>query len=219
MPGKRGKSGKRSSKRKAPNPASPGSLISPVLVTNMVYSQYWGVVESASGVGAYHTFRISDLYDPDFTSTGQQPVAFDQLAALYQRFRVLSVAVEVQYATRAATAARVGVFPSSQSSLPANAESWVCQPFAKHSMVAASGGAPTITRLTARYSLPRILGLTNKEYLTDLDFSGTPSSSPIRNVFAHIWCHNKSGTPSAVEGFITLSYRVEWSQPYLNSVS
>jgi len=43
-----------------------------------------------TGTGDYHSFRANSLFDPDYTTAGSQPTGFDQYAALYQHYRVLS---------------------------------------------------------------------------------------------------------------------------------
>lgn len=194
-------------------------LIANVLRTQMCYTQYFGMVESASGIGASYSFRLNDLFDPDFTGTGQQPVAFDQLSTLYTRFRVLSVAVDVVYNNRAATGAVVGFFPSSASTLPAAAVSWPAQPFSKHTIIANSAAGPAVGRLTSRFDIPTVLGMKSKEYLSDLDFTGTPTSSPIRTPYLHAYIFWQSGTVAVCDAFICMRYVVEWSQPLLNSMS
>jgi len=39
---------------------------------------------------AYYTLRANSLYDPDHSGVGEQPMGFDQLAALYAHYVVLS---------------------------------------------------------------------------------------------------------------------------------
>jgi hypothetical protein len=45
-------------------------------------------LHAASGVAVSYVFRANDLYDPDYTSTGHQPLGFDQLCLFYKRFLV-----------------------------------------------------------------------------------------------------------------------------------
>lgn len=44
---------------------------------------------SSVGSNALYQFRANDLYDPDFTSTGNQPRGFDQLMAYFNHFTVV----------------------------------------------------------------------------------------------------------------------------------
>lgn len=43
-----------------------------------------------------HIYRLGSVYDPDYTGTGAQPMLFDQWAAIYSKYTVLSTHVTVQ---------------------------------------------------------------------------------------------------------------------------
>jgi hypothetical protein len=42
-----------------------------------------------------HLYRLGSVYDPDYTGTGAQPMLFDQWAAIYSRYTVLSTHVTI----------------------------------------------------------------------------------------------------------------------------
>ncbi len=46
---------------------------------------------SSLGVPATYSFRLNSLFDPNYTTTGHQPLYFDQMAALYSFYKVLRV--------------------------------------------------------------------------------------------------------------------------------
>lgn len=52
-----------------------------------------GSVPTASG----HRFRLSSLYDPDATGTGQQPYNYDTLTAIYRSYIVTACYVDVTF--------------------------------------------------------------------------------------------------------------------------
>lgn len=43
----------------------------------------------------WHDFAANGMYDPDITGVGHQPMGFDQLAAIYQRYRVNACKITV----------------------------------------------------------------------------------------------------------------------------
>jgi len=62
----------------------------------MVYCDTFTLTVGTGGVlGAEHIFRLNSLYDPDFTIGGHQPYGFDQVAALYRKYRVDGCRFEV----------------------------------------------------------------------------------------------------------------------------
>jgi len=64
-----------------------------VLPVKLVYNDYRAVV--ASGNQATYVYRLNSCFDPDQTGVGGQPAGFDQLKALYGRYRVVAVRARV----------------------------------------------------------------------------------------------------------------------------
>lgn len=46
----------------------------------------------------FHTFRCNNLFDPDLTGTGHQPLRYDQLSVLFAAYRVRSAMLKVTFA-------------------------------------------------------------------------------------------------------------------------
>lgn len=54
-------------------------------------------LETISGtINGSYGFRLNSIYDPDATGVGTQPLYHDQLAALYDKYRVVGAKVKVQ---------------------------------------------------------------------------------------------------------------------------
>jgi hypothetical protein len=65
----------------------PGFVLPERMDVALRYSQEVPLHASA-GVAVSYVFRANDLYDPDYTGTGHQPLGFDQLCLFYKRFFV-----------------------------------------------------------------------------------------------------------------------------------
>jgi hypothetical protein len=62
-----------------------------------------------------YVFRGNSVYDPDYTSTGHQPRYFDTYASVYEKYRVLASAIEVEVINGSAAAGMVfSVIPSTE---------------------------------------------------------------------------------------------------------
>lgn len=87
--------------RMPPGPLAMTFQISPFPPTynaRLKYTQSNILTGGTAGVmGTEQVFRLSSLYDPDFTGTGHQPYGFDQLAALYKKYMVSDVLVKVTF--------------------------------------------------------------------------------------------------------------------------
>lgn len=56
------------------------------------------VIATTLGVGFQtYTFRCNSLFDPDLTGTGHQPLRYDQLAAMFNSYRVRGATLKVNF--------------------------------------------------------------------------------------------------------------------------
>ena len=67
-------------------------------------------IDAAGGAAASHLFRANSLYDPNFTSTGHQPLGFDQWMSLYSKGVVLNSKIVVKALAPPSANVDIGVF-------------------------------------------------------------------------------------------------------------
>jgi len=68
------------------------------------YVSYVTITSSAGALGSY-SYRCNGMFDPDATSTGHQPLYFDQLAAIYNHFVVTNSKIDVKIVAGSANSA------------------------------------------------------------------------------------------------------------------
>lgn len=73
-----------------------------VRTVKLRYSQTIGLTSTSGSVG-YHVFRASSIHDPDYTTTGHQPMGHDTWQTLYDYYTVISSKITVKFAEDAAT--------------------------------------------------------------------------------------------------------------------
>lgn len=66
---------------------------------------------SNTGAVVGNTFRMNSLFDPDLTGTGHQPMYFDQLAAVYDRYFVYASTIKVTYTIEGPTSTTANLGP------------------------------------------------------------------------------------------------------------
>lgn len=82
------------------------SFLPPVLRTKLRYQGFNSL--SSTPTMATQVIRANSLYDPNLTGAGHQPRGFDELAALYNEYRVFGVYVDVSFKVTTNTFAYVG---------------------------------------------------------------------------------------------------------------
>lgn len=197
-------------------------MVSPHLRITLPYAQNGVLTEGAVGLGAYQSFAINSAFDPDFSGGGLQPLGFDQYAQFYGRYRVLSCKVEVTFANRSATdQILVGMYATPQSTLPAVATAWRIQPMpaCRSATLSGTNGGPAVRVMRASVDLPNVLGLTRREFQTDMDFAALFSASPARVAYLHIWTQAMLSNVAAVTWAVKLYFDVEFSQAVSLSLS
>jgi hypothetical protein len=57
--------------------------------------EYTDFIAASAAANTYsYQWRINSLFDPNFTATGSQPVGFDEMAAIYNKYRVYRAEIE-----------------------------------------------------------------------------------------------------------------------------
>ena len=81
-------------------------LLAPTKTVNMRYTQ---TVAIGGGTGVQtHMLTPNSIFDPDVSGGGHQPRGHDQMAAYYDKYRVLSCKVKITFVPKFANSAGVG---------------------------------------------------------------------------------------------------------------
>jgi hypothetical protein len=165
-----------------------------------------------------------NLYDPDKTSTGSQPVNFDQLAALYTQFRVIRCDFDVQFCNATAytpgavlPSALAGLVPTWNDALPTSPFTWVGQARARSKLLTPLGGS-NLFRAIGSVRPWEVLSIPKEQYMADTDYICSASGPTNRNVYLNLF---GVGNAAACTVWITgtLTYYAECMIPVLNTYS
>lgn len=97
MAGNKKKNGNRRNKRKNKMVVLLGrSPIPTSVLVKLRYCDSIAIDPASGGITGSHLFRVNSLFDPDETSAGHQPLAYDEYAALYSRYCVLGAKITVK---------------------------------------------------------------------------------------------------------------------------
>lgn len=176
--------------------------------------------EAAASAGVSYSLGVNNLYDPNFTGAGAQPIGYDQYSALYSRYRAVSVRYRISFAQRTTIPARVGLYLSPQSTLPADPNSWTVQnKTAKQAMLGVYTGGNNVANFTGVVNLAELFGITQQEYRADQDFTAGTGSGPARLGFMHIWASSCGGVVATVDYTVSLWFETEMMSPVALNMS
>lgn len=163
-----------------------------------------------------YNFNLNSLFDPDRTGTGHQPYGFDQMAALFNRYRVFGCSYVVN-GYQANNPIRIGAVPSNGIAAVTNMASLIELPRAKFT-TQIPGGARA--QIKGYVDMPSLAGRTKSQYMADDIYSGTAVSDPAELLILNIRAALLNDT--TVDGClmtVTLNFHCEWYDPIVFGTS
>lgn len=213
---KHNKKSQRKQRKRAPKTVHPFTMkVAPVskAVYKFVYTEA-ASLGAAATAGAHYTFSLNNLYDPNISGTGYQPIGFDQMCQFWLNYRVLSVRIRLDFSPNpgATETNRVGYYPSGLSTMPADYNAWLVQPFAKTAVLSSSGG-PGVKTMTDTIRPWQVLGITRNNYMSENDYLSSSTGGPLRPIYLHTFAQAIGKVDTACGVRVFLEYEVLASQP------
>lgn len=163
-----------------------------------------------------YQFRLNSLFDPDFTGGGHQPKGFDQLAALYQRYRVYRARWEVSWSIVSS-----GFYPTFVGAVATNENTGFTDitDFAEtaHSQWMLVGNSyPLKTgKFRGVVDLAKLNGKTHAAYAADDTTQALITANPTEILNLHVMQQTLDNS-TALAGYsvVQIWYDVEFSDPF-----
>lgn len=170
---------------------------------------HYGALSTASTGYAENIYRLNSCYDPDYSGAGAQPLGFDQWAAFYNRYKVLSAKWKVQFASPTSLAESiVTVLPNLVNTIDNQGPYVMAEPYAKSSIFSTNGGwKPT---LGDHMEINKIFGITEQEFGEE-SYTAAVGGSPVNVAYLHVRVDTASGGLSGSVYYLTeIEYDVEF---------
>ncbi len=154
-----------------------------------------------------YTFRGNSCFDPDETGIGHQPLYYDQYAAVYSKYKVISSRCRVTVSNYNASASScVVLVPSSEILTATSYMIAMEQPYAKRTeLLPISTRAGVQSSISSAISTEKVIGL-SKMQLASEDYSALTGATP-----ASVWYWNIAAFDVAavsVRMLVDIEYRV-----------
>lgn len=182
--------------------------------------KYVDVVTLNAGVAgiANYTFRANGCDDPDLTSTGHQPLMWDEYVPLYDQYRVLSSTIKLTpvFDTLGSTTPGLyGVYRDADSVLSYSKGTSIIEDMRNKPAWGQYGGVHSSDRqfdrpVKTNFSLKRDTG--KETQITTTKTNTTPSSP--HEYYYQVWLASIGGNdPGSASFVVELEYVVEFSSP------
>lgn len=171
-----------------------------------------------SGLNAgYYQFRANSVYDPNLTGVGHQPMGHDQLAALYDKYRVYNAKIVLTAACNTGYAALLAIRPhaglNAYSGAATPDELWEQDGVVSTRLIGPSTAAVySAGKLGASCNVARIFGVTAASHRADDYFAATVGNNPQNQAIFNILLRTIDGGAATFNCFVTveITYDVEF---------
>lgn len=184
------------------------------IANRYVCKQKYGTFITTSALSGQYVFNLNSVFDPDRTGVGHQPMGFDQLAGLYNKYRVIACGWRIQLPlSSGANAYSVGCLPSNDPSIVWNDFGEMTE-VSRTKYITQNSGAPAAT-LSGKIYLPTLFGKTKASYMADDTLAAQVSTSPSELMLLYLQTFS-TGTGLATGGInlqVLLEYTVEYFDP------
>lgn len=175
----------------------------------LVYSTFV-TLSTAAFTGA--RYRLSSLFDPEFTGVGHQPRGFDELAAIYDKYRVMGTALRIQPAVTAGPGNTafvcVQAYPWSQGNVSSFNEA---KEATNSTAILVSQDKPR----TLKFYFPtyKSLGVPRRDFLSDEAFAAAVSTNPSNSAMLHLGVASPDqSTTTTVTCNLTFTFYCQFSE-------
>lgn len=163
-----------------------------------------------------YNFSANGAYDPNITSTGHQPMGFDQMISMYEQYTVLRSHIKVTFVqtTDDHFPVRVAVYlnpDTTNVSIPALVENGLL----KTDVIVGVDGYHSVKTLELSCDVPKYFGRSRGEVIADPNLSGTAAANPTEQVYFTIaaWCFDTTSSGMSIYCDVTLSYDIHYWEP------
>lgn len=172
-------------------------------ITKMKYSESYVL----TALNAYTQIcRLNGLQDPNQTGIGHQPYGFDQLAAIYNRYRVIATSYVIN-AYNGTNPIRVGCLPTNDASAVSGISELCENPRAKFILQYPQGNTKI---LKGKVYLPSLAGRSKSQYMADDRYQSDISTNPVESLSLYITGATMTDANVDITLTITMEYTVEW---------
>lgn len=196
----------------------PGAGGSSVLVP-FIYAEKFTINPPAAGLLGGYVFSLNNLFDPNVTGTGHQPVNYDQYALMFQTYQVYRVEAKITVWAPGSQMI-VGTTISRDSTVPAAFEVALENGTSEWAGVDANGSGQCVKTFTMDIDLPSMWGMPWKEFMGDDRTRASFTGPPLEQGYLICWAADAQlGDPAAHAWAVELRYHAKLMGSKFNALS
>jgi hypothetical protein len=217
MANKQKKGTKRQNRKK--NVGNGSSPIPQTYKAQLVYFDQNTLTGAGASVPASYGYGLNNLFDPDFSGAGTQPLFYDQLSAMYNKYRVYSVKIELTLSNETEETCMAVFVPTIANSAGTNPEVAAMQRMAANVTLGPKSGGNGVKVIRRRVPIAAVWGVDNRALHPEDDFSGLVTGGPNNVVYGWVMVRNIGTTIVIVRYTIKMTFQADFHMPLFQASS
>lgn len=169
---------------------------------------------AAGSTNVEYGYRANSLFDPDFTGAGLQPMYYDQLSAMYSKYRVISAKFEFDVSNETEETTTVAIVPTMANSVGSSILQSVTQRYSRTMTLGAKTGGSALKKCVINVPIGLVWGVKQSVVRAADDFAALTSGSP--NNVVYVWLVGRCiGTTAPIIRYtVKVTYNCEFHMPF-----
>lgn len=166
-----------------------------------------------SGAAAFYRFSANGMYDPNITSTGHQPVGFDQIGLFFNHYTVIYSTIKVTFLNLESTYAQIaGIHMDDNTVTPGSNGEMIENGNTVYTVLGVKDSGNDIKTLTMDCNIGKFFGRPN--ILSEDDFRGNVAANPTEQVYWTLFAYPDTNTDTGVvRAHVEINYVAIWTEP------
>lgn len=184
-----------------------------------IYAEKFTINPPAAGLLAGYVFSLNNLFDPNVTGVGHQPVNYDQYTAMFTTYQVYRC--EARITVWAPGSQMItGVTVSRDPAVPSAFEVAIENGMTEWKGCDANGSGQGVREFTMDIDLPKLWGMSHKQYMGDDRTRSQMTTFPLEQAYLICWaCDAQLGDPAAHAWAVELRYHSRLQGSKFNALS
>ncbi len=188
--------------------------IFPASITRKLrYSQTVALSTTAGAITSTQVFRANDLYDPDFSGTGHQPMGFDQMMVWYNHFAVRRAKIIVNFKNTTASPPTVCIRVDADSSAITVVERIIELGACVQECLEVKGSYGANKQLSLSVDICKLQGVNPSALTADANLRGTSAASPAEVSYFHLTMWDTTATTGSCEADVIMEQEAIFFEP------
>lgn len=192
--------------RRKPRTVTVNRALAPIAQRYITKMKYSDVFTLSSTNGWSYYMNLNSIFDPNRTGVGHQPYGYDQLAPLYNRYRVIATSYNVT-GYSGGSVIRFGCLPLNET-ISFTSMSYICEnPRAKWTLQIPNGD---LKMVSGKVYIPSLVGRNKAQYMADDRYQAQINADPGELALLGIFGSANDDMTTTITCQITMEYTVEF---------